>query len=151
MPKIKFKKKPVTVFKLTKDIKELIGNNKIRNNVVERINKNNLKPEKYFLWLGNSQTVSWNQAIVVYIFKSQQIKKTCKMFHKVNCSTSYLTHLVEYTLSKKQHTAKVETTFNIRLNNYMNDVKSPHPKSILAWKHFQNKIITSIDMQNSLS
>ena len=30
-------------------------------------------------------------------------------------------------------------TFNIRLNDNRNDVKNPHPKTILACKHFKEK------------
>ena len=44
-----------------------------------------------------------------------------------------------YTLCKKQYVGKAETAFDLRLNNHRNDVKNPHPKTILACKHFQEK------------
>ena len=42
-------------------------------------------------------------------------------------------------LSKKQYVEKAETPFNVRLNNHRNDIKNPHPKTILAHKHLQEK------------
>ena len=32
-----------------------------------------------------------------------------------------------------------ETAFNVRLNNHRNDVRNPHPNTILACKHFPEK------------
>ena len=46
---------------------------------------------------------------------------------------------MECTLCKKQYVGKAETAFNIRLNNQRNVVKNPHPKTILACKHFHEK------------
>ena len=46
---------------------------------------------------------------------------------------------MECTLCKQQYVGKGETPFNIRLNNHRNDVKNSHPKTILAWKHLQEK------------
>ena len=57
---------------------------------------------------------------------------------------------MEYTLCR-QYVGEAETPFNIGLNNHRNYVKKPDPKTILACKkHIQEKIITSISMQNSL-
>ena len=57
---------------------------------------------------------------------------------------------MECTLCKQQYAGKAETLFNITLNNHRNDQKNPHAKTILAFKHFQEKMITLINMQNSL-
>ena len=46
---------------------------------------------------------------------------------------------MECTLCKKQYVGKAETAFNILLNNHRDDVKNPHPKTILACKHFREK------------
>ena len=46
---------------------------------------------------------------------------------------------MEYTLRKKKYVRKAEAAFNIRLNNHTNDVKNPHLKTILAYKHFLEK------------
>ena len=39
-----FQNEAVTAFKRNKNLKELIGSNKIGNNIVKKINKTNLKP-----------------------------------------------------------------------------------------------------------
>ena len=41
-----FQNKSVTAFKRNKNLKELIGNNKIENNIVKGINKSTLIPDK---------------------------------------------------------------------------------------------------------
>ena len=46
---------------------------------------------------------------------------------------------MECTICKKHYVGKAETPFNIRLNNHRNYLKNPHPKTILACKHFQEK------------
>ena len=104
-----FQNEPVIAFKCNKNLKELIGSNKIENNIVKRINKSTLKPGKCFSSFGNSKTPCCNQVITTLTFKSQQ------------------------------NLEKVDTRFNIRLNNHRNDVKNPHPKTILASKHLQEE------------
>ena len=134
-----FQNAPVTAFKCNKNLKELIGSNKIENNIAKKTNKSTLKPEKCSPCLGNSRTLCCNQIIATLAFKSQQTQKTYKIFHEVICSSTYVIYLMEFTLCKKQHAGKAETLFNIRLNNHRNNVKTPHPKAILACKHFQEK------------
>ena len=65
-------------------------------------------------------------------FKSQQTKKTWKIFHNINCETEYAIYLMECTIGNL--VGKKETTFN-RLNNHRKDVKIP--KAILTEKQFQ--------------
>ena len=44
---------------------------------------------------------------------------------------------MENTLCKKLYVEKAETAFNVPLNNHKNDLKYPHPKAVLACKHFR--------------
>ena len=44
MPEKCFPNEPVTAFKRNKNPKELIGSNKIKNNILKKINKSTLKP-----------------------------------------------------------------------------------------------------------
>ena len=46
-------------------------------------------------------------------------------------------YLMECTLCKKKYVGDAEAPFSERLNNYRNDVKVPHLKTILSCKHFQ--------------
>ena len=82
--------------------------------------------------------------------KSQETQNTYKVFCKVNFSSGYVIFIwwkVHY--AKKQYVAEAETTFNQRLSNYRNDVKSPPLKTILSCKNF-HQISALIRMQNSV-
>ena len=57
---------------------------------------------------------------------------------------------MECTLHTRQYVAMGKGASHIRLNNQVNGVKNPHSKKILACKHFQEKVIPSANMQNSL-
>ena len=49
----------------------------------------------------------------------------------------YIIHLMECILCKMEYVGKVETAFNLRLNNHGKNTKKPN--SILACKHFQEE------------
>ena len=86
--KKKIQDEPITTFKCNKNLKELVGSNKI-GNIVKRI-KSTTKPRKSFLCFGNSKTLCCNQVITTLTFKSQKTKKTYKIFYKANCSSAYI-------------------------------------------------------------
>ena len=72
--------------------------------------------------------------------KSNQTNKMFKIYHRVNCKSSFIIYLLECYICKIQHTGKLETPFNIRLNNHSNirhikDVKNLNAKP--AFKHFK--------------
>ena len=83
----------------------------------------------------NNGTVCCKQMISSSTFKCQQTNKSYAMFHEVNCSSAYVTHLMECTLCKMQYLGKSDTSFTIRLNNHRKDDKKPD--AILACRHFQ--------------
>ena len=60
-----------------------------------------------------------------------------KIFCKLNCKSSSVIYLMECTLCKIQYVGKVETPFNIRLNNHRKDVDGNNPKAIPASIHFK--------------
>ena len=70
-------------------------------------------------------------------FKSQQTKKIYKIFHNINCASSYVIYLMECILYNKQHVGKAQTSSNIRLNNHQKDGKKVG--TIMACKHFQQE------------
>ena len=51
-------------------------------------------------------------------FKSQQTRKIYEILHNVNCTISFVLHLIECILCYKQYGSEAETSFNIRLNNH---------------------------------
>ena len=83
-------------------------------------------------------------------FQESTGSKTYETFHKINCSSACVIYLMECTLCTKKYVAKEKTAFHIRINNQINGVKNLYTKTILACKHFQEKIIPSVNMQNSL-
>ena len=131
-----FQNKPVTTFKCNKNLKELVGSNKIENNIVKKINKSTLKLGKCSPSFQNSRTLCCNQVTTTSTFKSEQTQKTHKIFYEVNCSSAYVIYFMECTLRKKQYVGKAETTCNIRLNSHRNGLKNPRLKTIFACEHF---------------
>ena len=67
-------------------------------------------------------------------FKSNQTNKTFKIYHRVNCKSSFVIYQLECYICNIQYVGKSETPFNIRLNNHRKDVKNPN--AIPACKHF---------------
>ena len=74
---------PVKTFKHNKNLKELIGSNKIENNIVKKINKSAFKPGRCSPCFENSRTLCCNQVTTTSTFKSQQTQKTYKFFTKL--------------------------------------------------------------------
>ena len=130
-----FNCQPITAFKRNVNLRELIGSNKIEQGKVKKRQAKKLKPGKCFPCLTNTRTLCCRQIKKATTFKSQQTKRTYRIFHNVNCTSSYVIYLMECTLCNKQYVGKAETSFNLRLNNHRKDVKKPD--SIMACKHFQ--------------
>lgn len=59
------------------------------------------------------------QSFKALTFKKHQIKKIYKIFHNVNCTRSYVIHLMVCIFCDKQYVRKAETRFNLRLNNHV--------------------------------
>ena len=55
----------------------------------------------------------------------------------MNCASICVIYLIVYILCNEQYVGKVETRFNIRLNNHRNNVKKAN--TIMACKYFQQE------------
>ena len=71
------------------------------------------------------------QLISTTTFKNNQTNKTFKIYHRVNCKSSYL---LESFICNIQYVGKSETPFNIRFNSHRKDVKNTN--AIPACEHF---------------
>ena len=91
----------VTAFRRSKNLKELLGSNKIEYNKVKK-HHNIRKKGKCSPCSVNNRTLCCKQVISSSTFK-------------------------ECTLCKNQNVGKSEACFNIRLNNHRRDVKKPVP------------------------
>ena len=132
-PKEIFNCQPRTAFKQNKNLREFIGSNKIENKKVKKRQTQKSKPGKCSPCLTNLRSLCCKQVRKTTTFKSRQTPKIYKLFHNVNCASSYVIYLMECILCHKVD--KIETSFNIRLNNHRKCVKKSDEK--MACKHFK--------------
>ena len=111
----KFNCQPITAFRQNKNPKVLIRSNKFEKNKVKKKTNTEIKPGKCSPCLTNLRSLCCQQVRKKATFKSQQTEKTYKIFHNVNCTSSYVVYLMEYFLCNKQYVGKAEISFNIRL------------------------------------
>ena len=90
-----------------------MASNKIEKIKVKKRQIHKLKPGKCSACLINLRSVCCKQVRKTTTFKNQQTKEICKIFHNVNCASSYVIYLMEYILCDKQYVGKAETSFNI--------------------------------------
>ena len=112
----------------------MIGTHWIENGRVKK-NLKALKEGKCTPWRSKAWNTCCKQVKTTTTFKTQQTKKTWKIFHNTNCKTEYAVYHMECTIYNLQYVGKNETPFNIRLNNHREDVKDPN--AILADKLLQ--------------
>ena len=112
-------------------LKQLIGTNTIHNN--EKLKKLKIIIIKC-VPCNSTHCLCCQQLISTTTFKSNQTNKTFKIYHTVNCKSSFVIYLLERYTCNIQYVGKSETPLNIRLKNHRKDIKNPN--AIPAWKHF---------------
>ena len=90
-----------------------MASNKTEKIKVKKRQIQKLKPGKCSACLTNLRSVCCKQVRKTTTFKNQQTKEICKIFHNVNCASSYVIYLMECILCDKQYVGKAETSFNI--------------------------------------
>ena len=131
--KERFQSSPIIAFRKNKNLKQIIGSNTIEHNK-KLIRSNNKVNGKSSPCLSNTRTLCCKQVVSTTSFKSNQTNRVFKIFHNINCKSTFLIYLLECNICNIQDVGKSETTFNIRLNNHRKDVKDPNP--LPADKHF---------------
>ena len=124
---------PIIAFRKGTSLKQIIGTNTIHNNeklIKTKINHHTGK----CVPCNSTRCLCCQQLISTATFKSNQTNKTFKIYHRVNCKSSFVIYLLECYICNIQYVGKSETPFNIRLNNHRKDVKNPN--AIPACKHF---------------
>ena len=81
-----FKNEPITASKRKKNIQEIIGIYRIENGSVKKDLKT-LKVGKCTPWRPKAGNICGKQVTTTTTFKSQQAKKTWKIFYNTNCKT----------------------------------------------------------------
>ena len=131
-----FQEHPITAFKRNKNLKEIVGGTCIKNSKVKKLNIPS-RTRKCTPCLSGAGTVCFNQVLTTNTIISQQTKRTFNIFFNLNCKSEYVIYVMECISYKMQYVGKVETVFNLRLNNHRKDTKKPN--SILACEHFQEQ------------
>ena len=109
--KNEFIERPVIAYKRNKNLKEMIGSNIIEDNVkvtpkVDAINERSGKCQPCYGKAGNLCCIQLKNTKT---FKSDNTKRTYKIFNDVNCKSENLIYLMECTLcEKKQYVGKCE-------------------------------------------
>ena len=131
--KERFQSSPIIAFRKNKNLKQIIGSNTTEHNkkLIRSSNKINGKSSPC---LSKTRTLCCKQVISTTSFKSNQTNRIFKIFHNINCKSTFLIYLLECNICNIQYVGKSETTFNIRLNNHRKDVKDPN--ALPADKHF---------------
>ena len=131
--KERFQSSPIIAFRKNKNLEQIIGSNTIEHNK-KLIRSNNKVNGKSSPCLSNTRTLCCKQVVSTTSFKGNQTNRILKIFHNINCKSTFLIYLLECNICNIQYVGKSETTFSIRLNNHRKDVKDPN--ALPADKHF---------------
>ena len=134
--KERFQLSPIIAFCKNKNLKQIIGSNMIEHNK-KLIRSNNKVNGKSSPCLFNTRTLCWKQVVSTASFKSNQTNRIFKIFHNINCKSTFLIYLLECNICNIHYVGKSETMFNICLNNHRKmDPNAKDPNALPADKHF---------------
>ena len=123
--KERFQSSPIITFRKNKNLKQIIRSSTIEHNK-KLIRSNNKVNGKSSPCLSNTRTLCCKQIVSTRSFKSNQTNRVFKIFHNINCKSTFLIYLLECNICNTQYVGKSEATFNIRFNNHRKDVKDPN-------------------------
>ena len=137
MLKTAFQGKPIKAYNRNRNLKEIIGSNKILNNNVIRKKKAEKKHLFCIPCYTRRDNLCCQQVEKTNVFKSYKTGKTknIKIFHQLTCKSQAIIYLLQCRICFIQYVGKIETTFDLRLNNHRKD--SNKKDAILACTHFQ--------------
>ncbi|CAH3171643.1 unnamed protein product, partial [Porites lobata] len=78
-------------------------------------------------------------------FTSSNNNKTFKIFHSVNCQSSWVIYIIECNICNLQYIGKSGTPFNLRLNNHRNHIKKGISSCGLTEHFLHNKRTHNFD------
>ena len=120
-----FQSSPIIAFRKNRNLKQIIGSNTTEHDKT-LIRSNNKVNGKSSPCLSNTRTLCCKQVVSTTSFKSNETNRAFKIFHNINCKSTFLIYLLECNICNIQYLGKSETTFNIRFNNHRKDVKDPN-------------------------
>ena len=78
-------------------------------------------------------------------FTSSKNDKIFKIFHSVNCQSSWVIYIIECNICNLQYIGKSEIAFNLRLNNHRNHIKKEVSSCELTEHFLHNKRTHNLD------
>ena len=133
-----FEEKPVIAYRRNKNLRDIIGGNKVLNNkkIIKPSTNRQLGISKPCLT--RRDNLCCQQVLKTESFKSYRTGQTFRIYHNLTCKSFGLIYLLQCQVCLLQYIGKSETPFNLRLNNHRKDAKDTTSKNnILACKHFQ--------------
>ena len=111
---------PILAFRGNKNLHDLLGCKNIVNNRVQKSSKNKIGfSAKCSSKSGN---LCCKQVLHSSNFTSNITKKTYSTFYNLDYKSKLVIYLIECTICHIQYIGKLETQFNLRLNNHRKDV-----------------------------
>ena len=126
-------------YKRNKNHGELIGGNTLQSGKIFKTHLQIIKGESKSCNTANKSSLYCTQVVNTKTFESYQTKRTFKILHKLNFKSSFAIYLMERTICKIQYVGKVETPFNIRLNNHRKDTNGNNPKAIFSTERVKSR------------
>ena len=128
-----FEDKPILAFKRNKNLKDLIGGNKLQNN--QKVTRTTSKSGHCGPCLSQIGNICCKHIISTNSFNSARTSEKFQIKHRVNCKTKKGIYLGSCKLCPNhQYVGKFETPWNERLYNHRKDAKKT--KSIPYDEHF---------------
>ena len=117
-PKNTFQEKPMIAYKRNRNLKEIVGSNKILNNKV--IQKKKAEKKHFFCspCYTRRNNLCCQQVAKTNILKSYKTRKTYKLFYQLTCKSQAIIYSLQCRICFIQNLGKKETAFNVRLNNH---------------------------------
>ena len=104
-----FKNKPMITYIRDKNFGELRGDHTLQGGKVFKTHLQIIKDKSKSCNTTNKSSLCCTQLVNTKTFESYQTKKMFKIFHKLNCTSSFVMYLMKCTLFKIQYAGKAET------------------------------------------
>ena len=98
-------------YKRSKNLRELIGGRTLRRGKVFKTHRQIINGESKTCNTTNKTSLCCKKLVNAKTFGIYQTNRTFKIFHKLNCRSSFVIYLMECTLCKIQYEGKAESTF----------------------------------------
>ena len=124
------------MYKRNKNLRDILGSNRIADNKVIKHNNNHHKNNRCQPCNTKQGNLCFKEVLNTSTFKSNQTQRIYKIRHHVNCKSKYVIYLLECIKYGIQYIGKSETQINLRINNHRKDLSKS--SSIPVCQHFNN-------------